>query len=120
MSERGLAESTQWALLVPVLLAMILGLIQTGIWLHGRTVAASAALTAAEQIAWARSDQAQARLAADRVAAAGGLVETSVAMNTAGAEVRVTVSARVPTFFDLGQGRLREVAVLPLERVSRP
>ena len=50
MSERGLADSLQWAVLVPALLGLVLGTIQTGIWLHGRTVASDAALAAAPSL----------------------------------------------------------------------
>mgnify|MGYP001764810424 CR=1 FL=1 len=47
MNQRGLAESTQWALLAPSLLFLILGLVQLGVWLHARTVVASAAAATA-------------------------------------------------------------------------
>ena len=43
MSERGVSESTQWALLIPVVMLVVLGTIQAGIWLYARTVAGQAA-----------------------------------------------------------------------------
>ncbi|MDN5565044.1 MAG: pilus assembly protein, partial [Luteococcus sp.] len=46
--ERGLSESLQWAVLLPVVMLTVLGIIQSGIWLHGRSVAANAALAGAE------------------------------------------------------------------------
>lgn len=119
MSERGLAESLQWAVLVPMLLALVLGTIQTGIWLHGRTVVSDAALAAAEEVAWGRATDAEARRVAEAIADAGGVSEVSVGINR-GALVEVRVSGRVATFFDVGQGRLSEVAVLPHERTTRP
>ena len=51
MSERGSSESTQWALLIPALMLVVLGTIQAGVWLHGRNVAAQAASAAAEHLA---------------------------------------------------------------------
>ncbi len=120
MSERGLADSLQWAVLVPALLGLVLGTIQTGIWLHGRTVASDAALAAAEEVAWSRSTDAEARAVAEGIAADGGVVGVSVSIDRTGALVEVRVSGRVTTFFDVGQGRLSEVAVLPLERATRP
>ena len=120
MTDRGLADSLQWAMLVPLLMTLVLGTIQTGIWLHGRTVASDAALAGAQTAAWTRAGDASAREAARRVAGAGGVVAVGVAISRAGGLVTVTVTGRVPTFFDVGQGRLSESVVLPQEEVTRP
>ena len=118
MSERGVSESTQWALLIPVLMLVVLGTIQAGIWLHGRTVAAQAAGAAAEQVAWARGSDGDAAAMGRRIAAAGGLQGAQVSIGRSAGSVRVTVTARAALIVDLGLGVVIEHAVLPLERAE--
>lgn len=118
MNERGLAESTQWAVVLPVTLASLLGLVQTGVWLSCRTVASEAAATAAAlQAAESAPDRAAESVARD-LAEAGGLDEVGVETVFGSGTVTVTVTGAAPVFFDLGQGGLSEVAVLPRERVA--
>ncbi len=114
MNQRGFAESTQWAVLTPVVLLLVLGLVQVGVWLHARTVAAEAAATVADLSA-AGSSSAQA--AGRRVAALAGLEEVQITTSTDTESVVVTVSARAPLFFDIGQSRIVERAVLPREKL---
>ena len=114
MNERGLAESTQWAVVLPVLLAVVLGLVQTGVWLYGRTVAAQAAGAAADAAALGRAAEPAARAITSR----GGLADVTIRASRDTGTVTVTVSGRVPTFFDLGQGRVSGQAVVPVERVT--
>lgn len=116
MNERGVSESTQWALVVPALLAVVLGLVQTSVWLHGRTVAGHAASAAADAAALGRPLEPAAASIAER----GGLRQVTVQTRRDGRLVTVTVSGRVPTFFDLGQGRVTGQAVVPLEEVTGP
>lgn len=116
MNERGLAESTQWALVLPTLLALLLGLVQTGVWLYGRTVAGQAASAAADAAAMGRPPEP----AAVGVAGRGGLTEVVIRSTREAGLVTVTVSGRVPTFFDLGQGQVSGHAVVPLEEVTAP
>lgn len=118
MSERGVAESTQWALLIPALLLVVLGTIQAGVWLHGRTVAADAAGAAAEQVAWARASDAEAAALAGRIAGSGGLQSAEISVTRSAGAVRVSVVARAPMILDLGFGTVREHAVMPLEQVT--
>lgn len=114
--ERGLSESTQWALVLPALLAVVLGLVQTGVWLHGRTIASQAAGAAADAAALGRPiDEAAAA-----IASRGGLIDVTIQTSQDGGTVTVTVSGRVPAFFDLGQGQVSGHAVVPLEEVTRP
>ena len=54
--ERGLSESTQWAVLFSLLMLLTLGIIQAGIHLHGRNVAQRAATAAVDT---ARGQQAR-------------------------------------------------------------
>jgi Flp pilus assembly protein TadG len=113
MSQRGASESTQWAVLTPVLLLLILGLVQLGVWLHARTVASQAAATVADLSANGDSD---AVAAGRRVADAGGLEQIAITTEVRSGVVVVTVNARAPMFFDIGQGNITERAVLPLEQ----
>lgn len=119
MNQRGVAESTQWAILLPTLLLLVLGLVQTGVWLYSRTVAAQAAAVTADLRATGPMAEAAARLAGERVAAKGGLQQVEISVATADGHLVVTVSGRAPLFFDVGQGLVIERAVLPLEQVTR-
>lgn len=120
MNERGLSESTQWAVLVPILLALVLGLVQLGVWLYSRTVASQAAAAVADLRAIGVHQETAARQAGERIAASGGLREVEISVATRAETVVVTVSGRAPLFFDIGQGLILERAVLPLERATSP
>ncbi|PZQ36490.1 MAG: hypothetical protein DI570_32420 [Phenylobacterium zucineum] len=119
-SQRGVAESTQWALLLPLLLALVLGLVQLGVWLHSRSVAAQVAAAVADLRATGPSAEADAREVGGRIAVQGGLEQVSIDVIADGGRLVVTVSGRAPVFFDVGQGLVTERAVLPLERVTSP
>ena len=116
MSQRGVAESVQWAILMPALLMLILGLVQTGIWLHGRAVAASAAATIADLRA-PGDDPIAAEQAGRRVAASGGLTDVDIQISAEQGLLVVTVSGRPLSFLDFGLTTIRERAVLPVEAV---
>ena len=118
--ERGVVESVQWAILLPVVLLTILGIIQVGLWAHGRTVASNAAITAAERAALFEGAGSDARAAALRVAEHGGLIGVEVSLSESAGEVTARVQGRMPTFFDLGQTRVSEQASRPRERVTQP
>lgn len=112
MSQRGISESTQWALLTPLVMLLTLGLVQLGVWLHARTVAGEAAATVADLMA---AGSLGAAAAGERVASAGGLQQVAISATRDGGLVVVTVTGRVPIFFDVGQGQIAERAVLPAE-----
>jgi len=114
MNQRGISESTQWALLTPLVMLLTLGLVQLGVWLHARTVAGDAAATVADLMAVGDPDSGSA---GERIAGAGGLQDVAITSARDGGLVVVTVSGRVPIFFDLGQGRIAERAVVPTEHV---
>lgn len=120
MNQRGVAESTQWAILMPTLLALVLGLVQLGVWLHSRTVAGQAAAVVADLRASGTAADGAARDAGRRVATSGGLHQVTIRVDTDADRLVVTVSGRAPLFLDLGQGVIIERAVLPLEQVRRP
>lgn len=118
--ERGMSESVQWAVLTPLILLTVLGLIQGGLWLYGRTVAQHAAVAAAEEAALVTAIAGQPEAMAERVASAGGLRDVSTGITSGAAEVTATVSGRMPTFVDLGQTQVTEQATRPRERVTTP
>lgn len=119
MSERGVSESTQWALLIPALMLVVLGTIQAGVWLHARTVATNAAGAAAEQVAWSRGSDGDAVAMARRIAGSGGLDGARVQIERIAGTVRVTVSGQPPLLLDLGFGAVSEHVVMPVEQVRR-
>lgn len=118
--ERGLSQSVQYALIFPALMLCTLGIIQAGMWVYGRHVASEAAHAAVDVARSAHADAGSARTAALRIAAVGGLSQTSVLVERGPAEVRVAVSAQVPVILDLGLGRVTESAAAPVERVTTP
>lgn len=115
-----MSESTQWAVLMPFLLLVVLGVIQGGIWLHGRTVASNAAVVAAEEAALLEHSAADARARGEAVARQGGLVDVTVTVTQSATEASATVAGRMPTFFDVGQTRVSERSTRPRERVTTP
>lgn len=119
-SARGMSESVQWAVLTPLLLSLILGLIQGGIWLHGRTVASNAAIAAAEEAALLDGSPADAGGIAERIAAQGGLLDVRVDVAQSATSATVTVSGRMPLVVDLGQVRISQQSIRPRERVTQP
>ncbi|MFB9618587.1 TadE/TadG family type IV pilus assembly protein [Brooklawnia cerclae] len=95
-SGRGLSESVQWAVVMPVVLLALFGLVQGGVWLAGRSAVQQAAMAAAEHAAFAGGNAAQARSVAESVAGGSGLQVETVVVQETGTGVRVDVSARVP------------------------
>ena len=120
MNQRGVAESTQWAILLPTLLLLVLGLVQTGVWLYSRTVAAQAAAAVADLRATGPSAADAARQTGQRIAAAGGLEQVQITETSVDGHVVITVTGRAPLFFDVGQSLITERAVLPIEEVTQP
>ena len=56
--ERGFSSSLEWAMLMPVVLALVFIIIQVGLMAHGRTVAFNAAAAAAEEASVVRASPA--------------------------------------------------------------
>ncbi len=115
MNQRGVSESTQWAVLTPLVLMLLLGLIQTAVWLHARTVAQQAAATVADLHAARVADPIVAGI---RVATSGGLQQVNISITDSGGLLVTTVTGRAPIFFDVGQGAVEARAVLPREEAS--
>lgn len=118
--ERGLTESIQLAVIWPLLMLVTLGVIQTGLWLHGRNVAQRAATAATDVARGSYGDAAEARNLATSLAQAGGLKQVKVDLSIGVQDVSVTVSAAAPTMLHVGLGRIAGTASAPRERVSRP
>lgn len=93
--DRGVSESTQWAMLAPLIMLILLGLIEAGLWFQARQAVNQAALSVAEScaIAGAPADpEALARRFTDRA----GLTAVSVRVSEQAALIRVEVQAGVP------------------------
>jgi Flp pilus assembly protein TadG len=118
--ERGLSESVQWAVLWPLLLLVTLGIIQAGMFLHGRNVAQRAATAAVDAARGSYGSAAEAEQLGVTIAGSGGLRSISVRVRRTGTTVRADVSAYPPMIFDLDLGRINETAAAPLERVTQP
>jgi Flp pilus assembly protein TadG len=118
--ERGLSESVQWAILWPLLMLLTLGIIQAGIFLHGRNVAQRAATAAVDAARGSYGSAADAQHVGESIASSGGLRNISVHVQRTGTTATAEISAYAPMIFDLGLGRLNETAVAPLERVIQP
>lgn len=118
--QRGLSNSVQWAVLFPLVMLCTLGIIQAGVWVHGRNVAVQAADTAADLSRGLGSDDGAAQAAARRVAAVGGLTDIDVRIDRGETQVDVTFTGRIPMFLDLGLGSITAHAHAPAERVTNP
>jgi Flp pilus assembly protein TadG len=118
--ERGLSESVQWAVLWPALMLLTLGIIQAGIFLHGRNVAQRAATAAVDAARGSYGSAAEAEHLAANIASSGGLKNISVRVQLAGTTARAEVSASSPMIFDLRLGQITETATAPMERVTVP
>jgi Flp pilus assembly protein TadG len=118
--ERGLSESVQWAVLWPALMLLTLGIIQAGVFLHGRNVAQRAATAAVDAARGSYGSAAEAEHLAANIASSGGLKNISVRVQRTGTTVSADVSASSPMIFDLRLGRITETATAPMERVTVP
>ena len=118
--ERGLSESVQFAVVWPVLMLVTLGLLQAGLWLHGRTVALRAATAAVDTARGTAGSVDAAQQAATDLASAGGLDDVLVQVTRGPTAVTATVTAASPMLLDFGLGPLRESATAPVERATSP
>ena len=118
--ERGLSESVQWAILWPFVMLLTLGIIQAGIFLHGRNVAQRAATAAVDAARGSYGTAADAQHLGEAIASSGGLEDVSVRVQRTATTASADVSGNAPMIFDLGLGRITETAAAPLERVTQP
>lgn len=111
--ERGLSESVQWAVLVPLVLLCLVGVIQGGIWWHGRIAAQEAAAGGADAAAIAGPAAAEA--AARRIAQTADLRSVQVAVLDRGVSWEVVVTGRAQVVLDIGVGGVTGRAVAAKE-----
>jgi Flp pilus assembly protein TadG len=117
--ERGLSESTQWAVLFSLLMLLTLGIIQTGIHLHGRNVAQRAAIAAVDAARGSFGSITDAAQVAQGIAQSGGLQGVTVHISRGVTTVSADVSGSPPAILNVAN-RIHETASAPLERVSQP
>ena len=117
--ERGLSESTQWAVLFSLLMLLTLGIIQGGIYLHGRNVAQRAATAAVDAARGSFGSTTEAQQIAQGIAQSGGLDGVAVRINRGGTIVTADVTGTAPAILDIAS-RVHETASAPLERVTQP
>ena len=117
--ERGLSESTQWAGLFSLLMLLTLGIIQAGIYLHGRNVAQRAATAAVDAARGSFGSTAEAQQIAHGIAQSGGLDRVTIRINRGATTVTAEVTGTAPAILDV-VSRVHETASAPLERVTQP
>jgi len=105
----------QWAVLGVVVLACLLGLIEAGLLLHGRTVAVSAALAGARAQSALYAAQGVGSAAATDIATAGGLTDVRVRVTVGSASVTVEVDAIMPSFIGWVTPAVHAESTRPLE-----
>ena len=113
--ERGLGQSVQWALLAPLIVLMISGVVQGAVILQARQVATSAAMAGAEAEAWYLSPAGSGAAVAQQAAVGSGLRDVTVSVTRSSGVATVTVTGSADLFLDFGQGRVSRTAVMPLE-----
>ena len=97
-----------------------LGVIEAGIWLHGRNVAQRAATVAVDSARGSYGSVEAGRQAAEQIARSGGLGSVEISVTRGAQTVVVTVRAKAPVMVDLGLGRVAASASAPIERVTQP
>lgn len=118
--ERGLSESAQWAVLFSLLMLVTLGIIQAGIYLHGRNVAQRAATAAVDAARGSFGTTAEAQQLATDIARGGGLEGVTVRITRGSSTVTADVTGQAPSMIDIGVAQVHETASAPLERVTQP
>lgn len=115
-ADRGASQSLQWALLTPVLILAIIGMIQYAVILQAQQAASTAAMMGAEAQARHGARPGAGTDVASTSAEEAGLTAVSATTQYHGGLVTVTVTGRANLFLDLGQGRITRRATMPLER----
>lgn len=115
-SQRGISESTQWALIAPLVLLTVLGLIQVGIVLHARNIVRQAAMAAAESEAMLGARSGDADAVVSRITGPADLEAVNTTVTRERDVVTVVVTGRAQVFFDIGVARVEGRAVMPVEQ----
>lgn len=118
-TQRGLTQSTQFAIIFPLLMLVTLGIIQAGIWVHGHNVAIRAANAAADTTRGTYGTAVDGKEIAHDLASQGGLTRVTTDITKGPTEVLVTLTATIPMFFGFGLGSITETSSMPVERTTR-
>ena len=115
-SERGLT-STELAVVMPVLIALVLVPFQVALWWHARQVADAAATEAVDAAQVAEATEADGVRAAEwLLTAAGNLVDPRVTVNRTAETVTVEVTGRAPRLLPGLDWEVTAVSSGPIER----
>lgn len=114
-AQRGLSESVQWAVLGTVALVCLLALMEAAVVLHGRNVAAAAALTGAQAQALLNAQEGVGVQVATQTAASGGLTDIQVVVSVEHGLVTVRVDATVPALTGWTSPHVSAVSTRPME-----
>lgn len=101
----------QWALVWPVVMIAIFGIIQAAVVMQARSAVTEAARAAVRAEALAGSRPGDALDAARQVAAPSGVRAITVRLSEADGLVRAQVTGSAPIFLDAGSVRLSAAAV---------
>ncbi len=115
--ERGTSESLQWAVMWPLVMLLVLGTVQLGVWWHARNTLDEAAAAAVDAVSLGGADAARAVEVGGQVAAAGGVEDVTVDVAVGADAVTVVVRGRAPLVFDLGLAAVEATARAPREVV---
>ena len=96
--ERGLSDSVQWAILWPLVMLLSLGIIQAGIFLHGRNVAQRAATAAVDAARGSYGTAADAQHLGEAIASSGGLEDVSVRVQRTATTASADVSGATEVY----------------------
>lgn len=118
--QRGVSESTQWAMLTPLVLLIVLGIIQLGLWGYVRTVVFNAAGAGAETAAPLGATTGEGEAVARSIAQNGGLTIIQVQVYVSGDDVIACVAGRMPGMIDVGVNRVDAQVTRAKERVTAP
>ncbi|WOP20194.1 TadE/TadG family type IV pilus assembly protein [Raineyella sp. LH-20] len=102
-------------MLWPLVMLLVLGTVQLGVWWHARLTLGAAAATAADLLSVEGTSPTSAEAAAQRVAAAGGVESVTVSASRGPRQVDVVVRGTAPLVIDLGLSRLEVSAAAPRE-----
>lgn len=112
---RGMSESVQLSVLIPLILLIIFGVIQAGVTLGARSAVRDAAMAAAEAASLATAGrQAVAHRVASDVAARAGITRLAVAVRQGRDTVTVDVTGRVGLALGIVSPNLSASATLPV------
>ncbi|WP_277873020.1 TadE/TadG family type IV pilus assembly protein [Raineyella fluvialis] len=102
-------------MLWPLVLLLVLGTVQLGVWWHARLTLGAAAATAVDLLSVEDASIASSEAAALRVARSGGVEAVSVTAHRGARQVDVVVRGTAPLVVDLGLSSLEVTASAPRE-----